>query len=231
MRSRGWAGSTPSSDEEAISRILSAVDEEIVEHGAPIRLADVARRLGVTRQTVYHYFPNADALLIASAMRSVNGFIDQVADHVSGLDDPVVAIVESVSFGIENLSGDPQLENLLTRRDEGEIATSLTSDTAIAFCLSVFDRLDVDWKVHGFDTAALHELAEMTLRTVQSLLTDPGPVPRNGLGLRRFVARWLGPAILYPRLASLSIHERHATSDPSRARETDIAVAKWSKRG
>jgi AcrR family transcriptional regulator len=205
MRSRGWAGSTPTSDEDAISRILSAVDEEIAEKGAAISLADVARRLGVTRQTVYRYFPNADALLIASAMRAVNGFIDQVADHVSGLNDPVTAIVESVSFGVENLAGDPQLERLLTRRVEGETATSLTSDTAITFCLSVFERLDVDWKLHGFDTAALRELAEMTLRTVQSMLTDPGQVPRNGHALRRFVARWLGPAILYPRLASLSI--------------------------
>ncbi len=206
MRSRGWAGSTPSSDEEAISRILTAVDEEIAEHGAAIRLADVARRLGVTRQTVYRYFPNADALLIASAMRAVNGFIDQVADHVSGLNDPVTAVVESVSFGVESLSGDPQLERLLTRRDEGEAVVSLTSDTAIAFCLSVFHRLDVDWRLHGFDTAALRELAEMTLRTVQSMLTDPGQEPRQGVALRRFVARWLGPAVLCPRLMSLSIH-------------------------
>lgn len=206
MRSRGWAGSTPSSDEEAISRILSAVDDEIAEHGAAIRLADIARRLGVTRQTVYRYFPNADALLIASAMRAVNGFIDQVVDHVSGLNDPVTAVVESVSFGVENLSGDPQLESLLARRDEGEAVTSLTSDTAIAFCVSVFHRLDVDWELHGFDTAALRELAEMTLRTIQSLLTDPGQAPRTGSALRRFVTRWLGPAILYPRMTSLSIH-------------------------
>ena len=107
-------------------------------------------------------------------MRAVNGFIDQLADHVNGLNDPVTAIVESVSSGVENLAGDPQLERLLTRRDEGETVTSLTSDTAITFCLSVFHRLDVDWKLHGFDTAALRELAEMTLRTVQSMLTDPG---------------------------------------------------------
>jgi AcrR family transcriptional regulator len=215
MRSRGWAGSTPSSDEEAISRILSAVDEEVAERGAAIRLADIARRLGVTRQTVYRYFPNADALLIASAMRAVNGFIDQVADHVSGLNDPVTAVVESVSFGVESLSGDPQLERLLTRRDEGEAATSLTSDTAIAFCLSVFNRLDVDWKLHGFDTAALRELTEMTLRTVQSFLTDPGQTPRKGLELRRFIARWLGPAILYPRMTSLSVHGQDAALETS----------------
>lgn len=203
MRSRGWAGSTPDSDEEAIARILDAVDDVVADQGAAIRLADVARRLGVTRQTVYRYFPNADALLIASSMRAVDGFIDQVANRVRGVNDPVTAIVESVSFGIENLAGDPQLENLLTRRQEGEAVTSLSSDTAIAFCLSVFHRFDVDWKLHGFDDTALRELAEMTLRTVQSILTDPGQPPREEIALRRFVARWLGPAILYPRMTSL----------------------------
>jgi AcrR family transcriptional regulator len=203
MRSRGWAGLTPASDEEAIARILDAVDDVVAEHGSAIRLADVARRLGVTRQTVYRYFPNADALLIASSMRAVNGFIDQVVHHVRGLNDPVTAVVESVSFGIENLAGDPQLENLLTRRHEGEAITSLSSDTAITFCLSVFHRFDVDWPLHGFDTAALRELAEMTLRSVQSILTDPGQPPRNGIERRRFLTRWLGPAILYPRMTSL----------------------------
>lgn len=205
MRSRGWAGSTPASDEEAIARILDAVDEVVAEHGPVIRLADVARKLGVTRQTVYHYFPNAEALLIASAMRAVNGFIDQVADHINGLNDPVTAVVESISFAVENLTGDPKLGGLLSQRPKGDAAVSLTSDTAITVCLSIFHRLDVDWKLHGFDTNALAQLAEMTLRTVQSLLTDPGQPPRNGVALRRFVAQWLGPAILYSRMASLSL--------------------------
>ncbi|MGE2724831.1 TetR/AcrR family transcriptional regulator [Mycolicibacterium pulveris] len=207
MRSRGWAGATPASDEEAIARILDAVDDVVAEHGPAIRLADVARRLGVTRQTVYRYFPNADALLIASAMRAVDGFIDQVVGHVSGVNDPVSALVECISFAVETLSGDPQLEGLLTRRQEGEAVTSLTSDTARTFCLSVFHRLDIDWQLHGFDSIALDQLAEMTLRTVQSLLIDPGQPPREDAALRCFVARWLGPAILYRRMTSLSIHE------------------------
>ncbi len=203
MRSRGWAGVTPASDEEAIARILDAVDEVVAEQGPAIRLADVARKLGVTRQTVYRYFPNADALLIASSMRAVDGFIDQVVEHVRGLKDPVSAVVESVSFGIENLGGDPQLENLLTRRYEGDAVTSLTSDTAITFCLSVFHRFDVDWELHGFDASALRDLCEITARTVQSLLTDPRQPGQDGTELRRFLRRWLGPAILYPRMASM----------------------------
>jgi hypothetical protein len=47
---------------------------------------------------------------------------------------------------------------------------------------------------------------------VQSLLTDPGQRQRAPFALRRFVARWLGPAILYPRITSLPIHERQASS-------------------
>lgn len=204
MRSRGWAGSTPASDEEAIARILDAVDDVVAERGPAMRLADVARTLGVTRQTVYRYFPNADALLIASAMRAADGFIDQVAAHAAGIPDPVTAVVECVSFGVQNLAGDPQLEGLMTRRQESGAVISLTSDTAITFCLSIFRRLDVDWSLHGFDDTVLTELAEITLRTVHSILVDPGEPPRDESELRRFVTRWLGPAILYPRITVLA---------------------------
>ncbi|VEG54192.1 transcriptional regulator [Mycolicibacterium aurum] len=205
MRSRGWAGCTPTSDEEAIARILDAVDEVVAETGSAMRLADVARRLGVTRQTVYRYFPNADALLIASAMRAADGFIDHVVEHVRGDKDPVTAVVECVSFAVEKLAGDPQLESLLAMRPEGEAITSLTSTTAITLCVSFFHRLDVDWQLHGFDDTALRGLADMTLRTLQSMLTDPDPASREAATLRRFVSRWLGPAILHQRMTSVQI--------------------------
>lgn len=203
MRSRGWAGVTPASDEEAIDRILDAADEAVAEQGSAIRIADVARRVGVTRQTVYRYFPGTEALLIASAMRSADGFIDRLAEHVGGQRDPVAAMVESVAYAVEHLAGDPQFENLLTRRQRDGVITSLTSDTALAFGRSILRRFDVDWQSHGFDDAALDQLAELGLRTMHSLLLDPGQPPRDGATLRRFVARWLGPAILYPRMAAV----------------------------
>ena len=91
MRSRGWAGRWPASDEEAIARILDAADEVVSERGSAMRIADVARTLGVTRQTVYRYFPGTEALLVASAMRAADGFIDQLSEHVGGMTDPVAA--------------------------------------------------------------------------------------------------------------------------------------------
>ncbi len=171
---------------------------------SPAGSVSLARRCTATFPMLTRYSSPAQCVLST-------GSSTRLQTTLSGVNDPVTAVVECVSFGVENLSGDPQLESLLTRRDEGEAATSLTSDTAIAFCLSVFHRFEVDWKLHGFDATALRELAEMTLRTVQSLLTDPGQAPRKGLALRRFIARWLGPAILYPRMTSVSIHGQDAT--------------------
>ncbi len=167
-----------------------------------MRITDVARRIGVTRQTVYRYFPGTDALLIASAMRSADGFIDRLAEHVGAEKDPVAAMVESIAYAVEHLIGDPQFENLLTQRRDSGVITSLTSETALSFSRSILHRFNVDWESHGFDEASLDELAELALRTMHSLLLDPGQPPRDGVALRRFVARWLGPAIVMPRVAA-----------------------------
>ncbi|MCV7078614.1 TetR/AcrR family transcriptional regulator [Mycobacterium szulgai] len=201
MRSHGWSGNAPATDEEAIDRILDAADEIVAERGSSVRIADVARTLGVTRQTVYRYFPGSEELLLASAMRSANGFLDQLAEHISGLTEPTAALVEGVAFAVETLGDDAQFANLLRNGSKSGSTVSLTSDTAKAFSRSMLHRLDVDWESQGYDEEALDELAELGLRTFHSMLVDPGQPPRDGVALRRFLARWLGPAIIYPRLA------------------------------
>lgn len=201
MRSHGWSGNTPATDEEAIDRILDVTDEIIAERGSAVRIADVARTLGVTRQTVYRYFPGNEELLLASAMRSAHGFLDQLAEHISGLAEPAAALVEGVAFAVETLGDDRQFANLLRNGSRSGSTVSLTSDTARAFGRSMLHRLDVDWESQGYDEEALDELAELGLRTFHSMLVDPGQPPRDGVALQRFVARWLGPAIIYPKLA------------------------------
>jgi AcrR family transcriptional regulator len=201
MRSHGWAGNTPASDEEAIERILDAADKIISERGSAMRIADVARTLGVTRQTVYRYFPGTEALLVATAMRSADGFLGHLATHVKGITDPVVAMVEGVAFAVEQLASDNQVEFLLSQRDRAGQTVSIMGDTAVAFGRSMLHRYDVDWEQHGFDEAGLDELAEFCLRVLHSFLADPGRPPRSGADLRRYLTRWIGPAIAYPRLA------------------------------
>jgi AcrR family transcriptional regulator len=200
MRSHGWSGNTPTSDEEAIDRILNAADDIIAERGTSMRIADVARTLGVTRQTVYRYFPGTEALLVATAMRSADGFLDRLAAHVQGETDPVAAMVEGMAFAIETLGRDSQIGLLLGRPQRGGGVVSITSDTALTFGRAMLHRFDVDWNEHGFDEDALNEMSEFCLRVLHSMLIDPGHPPRQGASLRQFLARWVGPAIAYPHL-------------------------------
>jgi AcrR family transcriptional regulator len=196
VRSHGWGGNTPDSDEEAIDRILNAADKIIAERGSAMRIADVARELAVTRQTVYRYFPSTDALLVACAMRSADGFIDQLAAHLQSYTEPAAAMVEGVAFTIEALAHDDTIEFLFNQRQRGSVIPSITSDTARAFGKALLHGLDVDWEAYGYDEVALDRVAEFGLRSIHSLLLDPGSPPHRGAELREFLTSWLGPAVV-----------------------------------
>jgi AcrR family transcriptional regulator len=223
MRSHGWAGNTPASDEEAIERILDAADDIISERGSAMRIADVARSLGVTRQTVYRYFPGTEALLVATAMRSADGFLEHLATHLQGITDPVMAMTEGVAFALEQLSSDNQVELVLSQRGRGGQTVSIVSDTALAFGRSMLHRSDVDWAQYGFDEAGLDELAEFCLRVLHSFLADPGRPPRSGADLRRYLTRWIGPAIAYPQLAQAM--DTLKSPEPPRGRRRPSAAS------
>jgi AcrR family transcriptional regulator len=223
MRSHGWAGNTPASDEEAIERILDAADTIIDERGSAMRIADVARTLGVTRQTVYRYFPGTEALLVATAMRSADGFLDHLATNLRGITDPVAAVTEGIAFAIERLAADNQVEFVLNQRYRGGQTISIMSDTAMAFGRSMLHRLDIDWDAHGFDEAGLDELNEFTLRVLHSFLADAGRPPRSGADLRRYLTRWIGPAVAYPQISRAVDALR--SSERTRARRRPSAAS------
>jgi AcrR family transcriptional regulator len=223
MRSHGWAGNTPASDEEAIARILDAADKIIGERGSAMRIADVARTLGVTRQTVYRYFPGTEALLVATAMRSADGFLDHLAAHVKGITDPVVAMTEGVAFAIEQLASDNQVEFVLHQRNRRGQTISIMSDTALTFGRAMLHRFDIDWEQYGFDEAGLDELNEFCLRVLHSFLVDPGRPPRSGADLRRYLTRWIGPAITYPQM--MRAMDGLRVPEPPRARRRSSAAS------
>ncbi len=173
MRTHGWGGAKPASDEEAIERILDAASQAIDERGSAIRIADVARTLGVSRQTVYNYFPGTNTLLEAAATRSGMRFIDRLAEHLAGITDPIDALVESLAFTLEWLPGDKHVQLMLIH-DFTRASTGVTSDLGIRFGHGLLAGLDVDWAGLGLDDADLDDLAEYTLRILQSFMIDPG---------------------------------------------------------
>lgn len=205
---RGWGGSPPDNDEEASRRIVAAAVELIGRTGSEISIADVAESLGVIRQTVYRYFPSADALMKAAAIASVDGFLDRLTEHVTGIEDPVEAMTEGVIYTLTEVRRTPHLGILLTGTYSNAHPEGLTSQEARAFGMTMIRRFDVDWENYGYDDASLHELVEYVLRTMQSFFISPGNPPRSDDELRRYLRRWMGTAIIAQMQPSASVPRR-----------------------
>ncbi|MGA8546030.1 MAG: TetR/AcrR family transcriptional regulator [Mycobacterium sp.] len=201
MRTHGWAGATPATDDEAVARILAAASDAIDNRGADFSIADVARALGVTRQTVYRYFPSTDALLQAAATRAAAGFLDRLATHLSGITDPVDAIAEGIATALEWLPTDKHIGLLLARDRSNNFTAEVTSEVALQFANAMLRRFDVDWAAAGLTDNDLAELGEHLLRIIQSFVIDPGRPPRRGKALRDYLRRWVAAAV-YPAARS-----------------------------
>jgi AcrR family transcriptional regulator len=198
VRTHGWAGSAPASDQQAIARVLAAAGEVIDSHGTDFSIADVARTLGVTRQTVYRYFPSTDALLAAAATRAASGFLDQLSEQVAGITSPADAAVEAVASTLEWLPEDNRMGLLFSSERANAFSADVTSDVAVSFARTMLDRFEVDWAACGFGDDDLTELAEHLLRIIQSFVIDPGRPPRRGAELRTYLRRWVAPAVVAP---------------------------------
>ncbi|MFD3745437.1 TetR/AcrR family transcriptional regulator [Nocardia sp. NPDC058633] len=195
MRTHGWSGTTPGDDDEAIERILAAARTAIQRSGGEFTMAEIARDLGVTRQTVYRYFANADALLAATALAEAGRFLDVLAAHLDQIRDPAAAVVEGIAYTLECLPEDRYLGLLLTPGRAGAFSAGVTSDPALAFGRSILERFAVDWDHAGITSDRLDELVEHMLRIVQSFVLDPGRPPRRGVELRAYLTTWVAPTL------------------------------------
>jgi AcrR family transcriptional regulator len=199
MRRHGWSGALPSSDEEAIQRIIVAATRAIDQSGADIRISDIARDLGVTRQTIYRYFPSPDALLAATALSQVGPYLERMAAHLDPIHDPAEAVVEGIAHTFEQLPHDKYLGLLLTSERATSYSASVTSDVALALGRSIVDRFNVDWDSTGITDDRRDDLVEFMLRILQSFVVDPGRPPRSGAELRDYLRQWVAPAITHYR--------------------------------
>ncbi|MCL9796347.1 TetR/AcrR family transcriptional regulator, partial [Frankia sp. AgKG'84/4] len=195
MRSHGWSGDPPASDAEAVHRILAAARVCLDRAGVGAGISDVARELGVTRQTVYRYFPSAGQLFAAAATAAAGGFLDRIERHLaehSGT--PAEVAVEGVAYLIETMPAEPYV-GLLLSAGRGAFAQGYTAPATLTLGRDFIGRFPVDWARAGFRPDDLDELVEQLLRTAQSFVLDAGAPPRTGVELRRYLTRWLAPSI------------------------------------
>lgn len=75
-RAGAWGADLPLNEEQARERLLAAAEDCYAERGpSRTRMSDIATRAGVNRSTVYYYFQNKEAVLVASFVRALAGIL------------------------------------------------------------------------------------------------------------------------------------------------------------
>lgn len=196
MRTHGWRGDPPTSDQEARQRIVDAAARCIDRYGArKTGLSDVADELGVTRATIYRYFRNIEEVLKATSLAAAGDFAARIKDHVADIDQPTEALVELVAHVIERLPREPYVGLLITTGATASLGIELLSPTAIRLTADLLRELKIDWRELGYTGDALDGLAEYLLRLLHSYIPDPRTPHSHDGDPRPFLRRWLIPAI------------------------------------
>lgn len=113
-RSTHWGSDSPASDADARERLLDAADECYARRGVVgTRIDHIAEVAGVHRTTVYSYFPNKNALLSASFVRSAGAILAAVKSHFL-TDEPFVEqFVKATLESLEATRTSPTMALLL----------------------------------------------------------------------------------------------------------------------
>jgi AcrR family transcriptional regulator len=196
MQRRGWAGSPPRDDEEARDRIVGAAARCVDRLGpGAFSLSEVASELGISRPTVYRYFPSTDELLSAVGQFVMKEFSDQLRAQLHDITDPSEWIVEGIAIPIEWLPSRHHLTLLLAAGRSEPFARGFTSSVAVDMTRQAFRHSSIDWDAHGFSQQDIDELSHLMLRLIASMLIDPPEPPYSKSELRRYLRRWIAPAV------------------------------------
>lgn len=176
----------------AAARILDAAGRAFAEHGVQATtMAEVARRAGCSRATVYNHFPDRRALEVAFVHRRALDLAAAVGERTAVLRDPGERTTEAFLAAVELVRSDEALATWFTAPDVG-VATEISADSEVvravaeAFTGSVVSELGEDDVVRR---------GRWLVRMVVSLLSMPEP---DALEERRFVEEVVTPALIGP---------------------------------
>jgi AcrR family transcriptional regulator len=175
--------------------LLDAAYDAIVAGGYDgLRMAEVGRRTGVSRQTVYNEFGDKWGVLQAVAARETERFLLQVnaalAEHTDPIDGLRAAVDRALALALDNplvkaalgSPGSDQASQLLTTRGQQVLELS-------------HQRLDAHVREHWPEMSAddANTCVDIALRVVLSHIVNPGAAPSV---VADQVARVLGPFLL-----------------------------------
>lgn len=184
-RSRGPRPARPEpADEPEATRnlILHATIVAASVHGvARVSMTDVARTAGLSRPTLYRYFPSKDDLLAAALLTETTTLVSRVIEAVATIDDPAEAIETGVLVALRLTREHPLLDR--TVRTEPEVLVPVLvaesdpgTPNVLGMVRTVVETLLAS-KLPDLDTVTCRRLADLLARLLLSYAVNPPDDP------------------------------------------------------
>jgi TetR/AcrR family transcriptional regulator len=186
-------------DEEARRLLLDAASRCIVRRGdSQIRMAEVADEAGVSRSTLYRYFPGRNEVLLGLMLMRVDTALGDLVRSLRHPDDPVRSLPEMVLARVESVEGDP-LNEALFATESTAVATALEmgSQPIVDLLLRHYGPLLQGWKLAGrlYDDLDPGSVVQW-LHTTTLFLLAPAWRRRSAADKRQFVEQFLVRALV-----------------------------------
>lgn len=183
-------------------RILGAALEQVQDFGVRrFTIDDVARRVGVSRVTIYRHFPKKDRLIEAVLLHELNRFLRAIDDAVASYETLEEKLVEGFVFALTFLRRHRLLNRLL--RTEPELilpALTVNGDAVLAAArefIAGFARQEAERGDLPLTDEEIDGVSELLARAVISFVVTPSSTlgMRTPAEIRRFAEGYLAPTL------------------------------------
>ncbi|RZU19306.1 TetR family transcriptional regulator [Kribbella rubisoli] len=159
--------------------LLDAAQEAVVAGGYDgLRMAEVARRTGVSRQTVYNEFGDKWGLLEAVAARETERFLLDVNNAIAEQPNPIDGLRAAVERALTLAGENPLIKAALSQPGSDQASQLLTTRGQQVIELAHL-RLGAHVREHWPEVPAedATSCVDVALRVVISHIVTPGPPP------------------------------------------------------
>lgn len=171
-------------------RLLDAALDVAAQHGlARLSVGDVAKRAGLSRQTLYKHFGSREELIAQAVVRETGRMVEAVIAAAEPIEDPVASLEVAIVTALRLVRGHPLLDRLLATEPEALLPLLIDAQGNVQGAVGTIARQMLESRLPGIDPEACRAGADLLSRMLLSYaVRPPEQAPER-------VARFLATAI------------------------------------
>ena len=172
-------------------RLLDAAVDVAADHGlARLSVGDVAKRAGLSRQTLYKHFASKDELVSQAVLREAGRIVEQVIAAAEQTDDPVGSLEAAVAEALDQFRHHPLLDRLIATEPEALLPMLIDGTGSVLGAIHLIGQQMIAESFPEVDPERATYGAELLSRMLISYAVRPSDLPSA------VVARHLAHAVV-----------------------------------